>query len=129
MSKFVIQVTSNAYGNSASFRAIAFAKALLSRGHSITRVFFYQDGVSHANALLCPAADEFNIHKQWRQLAQQYQLELVCCVSAALRRGVVAEQEANEENLAQFNVCPPFKMAGLGELVTAIETSDKLVTF
>ncbi|RLV58669.1 sulfurtransferase complex subunit TusD [Parashewanella curva] len=129
MSKFIIQVTCSAYGDSASYRALAAAKAVIDSGHELTKIFFYRDGVSHANALLCPASDEFNIYLRWKQLAAQYDIPLICCVSAALRRGVVAEQEANEEGLIGFNAMLPFTMAGLGELITGIKTADRVITF
>ncbi|WP_133408605.1 sulfurtransferase complex subunit TusD [Parashewanella tropica] len=129
MSKFVIQVTSRAYGDTASYRAIETAKAIIGSDHELTKVFFYQDGVSHANALLCPASDEYNVNQKWQELSNTHNIPLICCVSAALRRGVVAEQEADEEDLMSFNVKPPFSMAGLGELITGIETADRVITF
>ncbi len=129
MSKFIVQVTSNAYGNTNSFRAYQFTESLVDAGHEVTKVFFYQDGVSHANALLCPASDEFNINHAWSALATKHNIPLICCVSAALRRGIVAENEANEEALPQYNVIPPFVMAGLGELVIGIEKADRVITF
>ena len=129
MSQFLIQVTCPAYGSSSAFRAIKFTESVLKAGHQVSKVFFYQDGVSHANQLICPASDEYNVNKSWQALAKKYDIELVCCVSAALRRGVVAEVEANEEDLEQYNVSPPFIMAGIGELVTGIEKADKVVTF
>ncbi len=126
---FLIQVTCPAYGSSSAFRALKFAETVLGAGHKISKVFFYQDGVSHANELICPASDEFNINKSWKLLAQKYDLELYCCVSAALRRGIVSEVEAEEEDLHQYNVSKPFIMAGIGELVTGIEKAEKVVTF
>ncbi len=129
MSQFLIQVTCPAYGSSSAFRAVKFTETVLQAGHQVSKVFFYQDGVSHANQLICPASDEYNIHKSWKELAGKYGIELICCVSAALRRGVVAQAEASEEGLGKYNVSTPFVMAGIGELVTGIETADKVVTF
>ncbi|MBM7074521.1 sulfurtransferase complex subunit TusD [Shewanella sp. 202IG2-18] len=129
MVKFLIQVTCPAYGSSTAFRALKFTETVLKAGHCVSKIFFYQDGVSHANELICPASDEFNVNKSWQVLARKYDIELICCVSAALRRGVVAEIEAQEEGLTQYNVSEPFVMAGIGELVTGLEKADKVVTF
>ncbi|MCL1076864.1 sulfurtransferase complex subunit TusD [Parashewanella spongiae] len=129
MSKFIVQVTSYAYGDTNSFRAYKFTESLIDAGHEVIKIFFYQDGVSHSNALLCPATDEFNINHAWSNLAAKYKIPLICCVSAALRRGFATENEANEEALPQYNVMPPFEMAGLGELVTGIEKADRVITF
>ncbi|BDM64322.1 sulfurtransferase TusD [Shewanella sp. NFH-SH190041] len=129
MSKFIIQVNGSVYGNSAGYHACRFARAALESGHQVIRVFFYQDGVTHSNSLLAPASDEFNQYDQWCQLAEQYSIELVNCVSAALRRGMLSAQEASENQQAHWNVTAPFTMGGLGELVTGIEQADRLICF
>lgn len=129
MSKFVIQVTGAAYGSSASFHALRFTQTVLAQGHEVVRVFFYQDGVFNTSSLNCPASDEFDLHQAWKQLATDWGVELVNCVSAALRRGVLSEQDANENGKSHWNLEPPFIMGGLGELITGIETADRTVSF
>ncbi|WP_028768997.1 MULTISPECIES: sulfurtransferase complex subunit TusD [Shewanella] len=129
MSKFIIQVNSAPYGNGASFNAYQFAKAALASGHTIDKVFFYQDGVLNTNHLNSPASDEFDLKQAWIELHQQYNIALVNCVSAALRRGVLSEVEAGENQVQHWNMQPPFTMGGLGELVSGIEKSDKLICF
>ncbi|MDR8523799.1 sulfurtransferase complex subunit TusD [Shewanella fidelis] len=129
MSKFIIQVNSSPYGNGASFNAYQFAKAALASGHTIDKVFFYQDGVLNTNHLNSPASDEFDLKQAWIELHQQYNIALVNCVSAALRRGVLSEIEAGENQVQHWNMQPPFTMGGLGELVSGIEKSDKLICF
>lgn len=129
MSKFIIQVNSAPYGNGASFNAYQFAKAALANGHTIDKVFFYQDGVLNTNHLASPASDEFDLKQAWIDLHQQYGIALVNCVSAALRRGVLSEVEARENQAQHWNMQPPFTMGGLGELVSGIEKSDKLICF
>ncbi|GIU10669.1 MULTISPECIES: sulfurtransferase complex subunit TusD [unclassified Shewanella] len=129
MSKFIIQVNSASYGSAASYSAYRFAKAALESGHSIEKIFFYQDGVLNTNHLNSPASDEFDLKQAWIDLHNQYGTALVNCVSAALRRGVISESEAKENNLSQWNMQAPFIMGGLGELVIGIETADRLVCF
>ncbi|MCG9731030.1 sulfurtransferase complex subunit TusD [Shewanella sp. Isolate13] len=129
MSKFIIQVNSAAYGSASSYSAYRFAKAAIENGHAIEKVFFYQDGVLNTNHLNSPASDEFDLKQAWIELHQLHGVALVNCVSAALRRGVLSESEAKENQHSHWNMQLPFTMGGLGELVTGIETADRLVSF
>ena len=79
-------------------------------------MFFYNDAVSVANRF---AADETGTRTDLAQLAAQAEFELAVCVTAAGRRGVRAN-----ESLAEG-----FTIVGLGQLVEAIEDSDRLVSF
>ncbi len=129
MNKFIIQVNGTVYGSTASFRALRFTESVLSLGHQVSHVFFYQDGVMNSSALICPASDEHDLHRAWTKLATEHNLHLVNCVSAALRRGVLSAQDANENRKGAFNASDKFTMGGLGELVTGIEQSDRLICF
>ncbi|WP_076411635.1 sulfurtransferase complex subunit TusD [Shewanella sp. UCD-KL12] len=129
MSKFIIQVNGASYSSSASYNAYKFTQSALKMGHVINKVFFYQDGVYNSNALNSPASDEFDLTAAWVSLAVENNIELVNCASAALRRGVLSETEAQEAELSHWNLQAPFTMGGLGELVTGIENSDRLVSF
>ncbi|NRD74140.1 sulfurtransferase complex subunit TusD [Shewanella sp. VB17] len=129
MSKFIIQVNGSAYTSSASYHAYRFSKAALESGHDIQCVFFYQDGVLNSSSFNSPASDEFDLTSAWISLNQTYQVKLVNCVSAALRRGVLSKTEANELTIDHWNIQDPFEMGGLGELVTGIEKTDKLISF
>ncbi|MEI6858990.1 MAG: sulfurtransferase complex subunit TusD [Shewanella sp.] len=129
MSKFIIQINGMAYSSSASYNAYHFTKSALESGHEIIRVFFYQDGVFNTSSFNSPASDEFDLTSSWIKLSELYRLELVNCVSAALRRGIISETEAKENHLCHWNMQAPFSMAGLGELITGIEDADRLVSF
>lgn len=129
MSKFIIQVNGTVYGSTASFRALRFTESVLSLGHQVRHIFFYQQGVFNSNSLVCPASDEHDLHRAWTKLASEHNVKLVNCVSAALRRGVLSAQDALENDKQQYNASEQFTMGGLGELVTGIEQSDRLVCF
>lgn len=129
MSKFIIQVNGPAYGTSASTNALRFTQAALASGHQVSCVFFYQAGVYNANAFSLPASDEYHLFQDWQHLATKQNVPLISCVSAALRRGVINEQDARDNGLSQWNVSAPFMMGGLGELVTGIESADRLISF
>ncbi len=85
MSKLIIMVNGSIYGPAAGFHALKYTRAALQAGHEVHCVFFYQDGVSQSNALCAPASDELDLTAAWQQLAKEWQLNLVNCVSAALR--------------------------------------------
>jgi len=129
MSKFIIQVNGSVYGSTASFRALSFCQSALANGHQVIKVFFYQDGVTNSNALTCPASDEIDMHSKWQALSLQQAIPLTNCVSAALRRGVLSQQDATENGKPQWNSVAPFTMGGLGELVVGIEQADRLISF
>lgn len=109
--------------------ALKFATALLDAGHILTQVFFYQAGIYASNSLNSPASDELNLLSQWQQLQQTHRVELITCVAASLRRGVVDKELANQQQLAAYNLADGFRLGGLGEFVIASASADKLVQF
>lgn len=117
-------------GNSqAPQTALKFAKALLSQGHEIVRLFFYQDGVNTATALAQPPQDEVNLPEQWQRFIQLNQLDAVVCIAAALRRGVVDKDEASRYGLPASNLREGYELSGLGQLVDGVLKADRLITF
>ena len=109
--------------------ALQFARAWLAAGHSIERVFFYRDGVYTAAASLAPQSDEQNIHDMWQDFAQHHNIDLVACIAAALRRGVIDISEAERFARPSANLGESFRLGGLGELVEACLKSDRTVSF
>lgn len=121
--RYTIVIMGPAYGTQQSFCAYQFASTLLKTSpHQIENIFFYGDGIYNANHFTQPASDEFDLVKAWQLLAQQFNLNLDVCISAALRRGVV--QEATENNLADG-----FRLSGLGALSEAVANSDRVIQF
>jgi tRNA 2-thiouridine synthesizing protein D len=127
--KFGIQVNEGPYQHQASDSAFHFTKAALEKGHDIMRVFFYHDGVNNGTRLTTPPQDDRNIVKRWSELAEQYGLDLVVCVAAAQRRGIVDEGEMQRNGKDAENIAPGFRISGLGQLVEAAIQSDRLVVF
>ena len=113
----------------ASHSAYQFAQALLSQGHRLYRVFFYHDGVYLTSALNCPPQDETHYTEQWQQLAQQHDIDMVVCIAAGLRRGIIDSKEAERYEKAAHNLGASFELAGLGQLIDASVHSDRLMTF
>ena len=62
-------------------------------------------------------------------VAAQHSLDLVVCVAAAQRRGIVDADEAKRHGKDADNIAPGFRISGLGQLIEAAVESDRLVTF
>jgi tRNA 2-thiouridine synthesizing protein D len=127
--KLTIQVNEGPYQHEAADSAYHFTKAALEKGHEIFRVFFYHDGVNNGTRLTTPPQDDRNIVKRWSELAEQHGLDLVVCVAAAQRRGIVDEGEAKRNGKDATNIAPGFRISGLGQLVEGAIQSDRLVVF
>jgi len=127
--KLTIQVNEGPFQHQASDTAYHFAKAALEKGHEIFRVFFYHDGVNNGTRLTTPPQDDRNVVKRWSDLAAKHDLDLVICVAAAQRRGIVDDGEAQRNGKDATNIAPGFRISGLGQLIEGGIQSDRLVVF
>lgn len=100
----------------AANNALAFAQAAVAAGHSVGRVFFYKEAVAIGNRF---AEDKRGLRAAWLEFGERNGVELVLCVSAAERRGVVERHTLAEG----------FLLRGLGVLVETMVESDRLVSF
>ncbi|WP_324031851.1 sulfurtransferase complex subunit TusD [Aeromonas caviae] len=126
---FALLVTGPAYGTQTASTAYRFALSLVEQGHRLSHLFFYQEGVCNANGLHAPASDETDLVALWRELAIQQGIRIDVCVAAAMRRGVLDEQEAKGMGREYFNLEAPFCLSGLGQLAEAALTADRFVQF
>lgn len=126
--KFAIVVHGAPYSSEAAQSALHFARAVKARGHDLYRVFFYHDGVYNGSALMAPPQDEPDLGEQWRTLAADG-TELIICIASSLRRGVLDETEANRYDKPASNLASGFTISGLGQLIDAALSADRLVTF
>jgi tRNA 2-thiouridine synthesizing protein D len=129
MSIFSLAVYAAPHSSEASYTALRFAQAVLSQGHQLLRVFFYQDGIHNSSALTCPPQDELNLADAWQQLAKTHQIDLVVCIAAALRRGILNEEESQRYSKPTHNLLDGFEISGLGQLLDAAVNSDRLISF
>lgn len=127
--KLAILVNEGPYQHQASDSAYLFAKAALEKGHEIYRVFFYHDGVNNATRLTVPPQDDRNVVKRWSELSEKHSLDLVVCIAAAQRRGLLDENEAKRQGKDANNIAPGFRISGLGQLIEAGIQADRLVVF
>ena len=110
--------------------AYQFARAVVdSQQHQLYRVFFYHEGVYTASLLNCPPQDEVDYTRRWQGLSIQHNVDLVVCLAAALRRGIIDSTEADRYEKPVANLAEHFSLSGLGQFVEASVKSDRLITF
>lgn len=127
--KIGVLVSEGPYTHQASDTAYNFVKAAIDKGHEIYRVFFYHDGVNNATRLTEPPRDDRHIVNRWSELSKQHNLDLVVCIAAAQRRGIMDANEAKRQGKDADNLAEGFRISGLGQLVEAGIQCDRLVTF
>ncbi|MCL4106549.1 UNVERIFIED_CONTAM: hypothetical protein GTU68_009683 [Idotea baltica] len=126
---YSLLVLSSPCSGHTSASAAKFAEATLNRGHSIYRVFFLDDGVvSGASSLVLPQ-DESSTVERWADLSQRHNLDLVLCVSSALKRGILDQTESERYERVSVTAHPAFEISGMGQLVDSCNASDRLITF
>ncbi len=127
--KFTIQVNTGPYTHQASDTAYQFTRAALEAGHEIYRVFFYHDGVNNGTSYSVPPQDDRNLQQLWSNLAEQHDLDMIVCVAAAQRRGIMDEGESKKHGKGSPNIAPGFQISGLGQLIEGGVQSDRLLVF
>ena len=121
-------MSSPATGQSA-MTAAHFGLSVIHKGHGIHRVFFLDQGTANGSALAVYPQDEADRLEPWLELAEKHQVELVLCISSALRQGVLDADEAERYEKSAATIHPAFTISGLGQLVDAAMVSDRVVTF
>lgn len=126
---YALLVMSSPFSGQGAMTAARFARCVLARGHSISRVFFLDAGTTNGAAAAVFPQDEEDRLQPWVELAQQHKVELILCISSALRHGMLDETEASRHEKTSATVHPAFTISGLGQLVDAAAGADRLVTF
>ncbi|MBC8303137.1 MAG: sulfurtransferase complex subunit TusD [Pelagibacterales bacterium] len=127
--KFGIVINEGPYQHQASDSAFLFTKAAIEEGHEIFRVFFYHDGVNNGTRLASPPQDDRHIPNRWSELGKEHDIDLVLCVAAAQRRGIVDLDEMKRHKKDANNIAEKFRISGLGQLIEAGVQADRLITF
>lgn len=122
-------VSEGPYTHQASDSAYRFALAAIEKGHEVFRVFFYHDGVNNGTRLGVPPQDDRNLTTLWSDLAKANKIDLVVCIAAAQRRGLLDADEAKRHGKDADNIAPGFRISGLGQLIEAGIQSDRVVVF
>ncbi len=127
--KFAIQVNCSPYSGYGGLVAYRFIETALQMNHRINRVFFYKEGIYHAFKYASPPDDELQQTAMWSDLAKRHDLDLVVCISAAQRRGLLCTDEAKRLGKLDNDVASGFRIGGLGQLLEAVLTADRVIEF
>ena len=127
--KYTIMVNEGPYQHQSADSALKFIHAALDKGHEIFRVFFYHDGVNNGTRLAVPPKDDRLLQKEWSTLAEEHGIDLVLCIAAAQRRGLMDADEARRQGLDADNIAPGFRISGLGQLIEGGIQADRTITF
>ena len=122
-------ILSAPYSGQTVTTALRYAEAAIAGGHEIYRVFFYHDGVLTGSSSPVLPRDEINLTERWTALAAGHDIDLVVCVSSALKRGVLDQTEASRYERDAPSLASGFEISGLGQLIDACIHSDRMVTF
>ncbi|CAA6828106.1 MAG: tRNA 5-methylaminomethyl-2-thiouridine synthase TusD [uncultured Thiotrichaceae bacterium] len=127
--KFTVMVNEGPYQHQSADTALHFVRAALEKGHEIFRVFFYHDGVNNGTRIAVPPKDDRLIQQEWSNLAKEHDLDLVICIAAAQRRGLMDAAESKRQGLDADNIIEGFRISGLGQLIEGGIQSDRTVVF
>lgn len=103
--------------------AINMITAALKNRIEVVGVFFYQSAVLNGCEHLAIPNDEYQTHKQWQQLHNDFNLPLHLCATAAEKHGL--SDDINEQKITNINKA--FTLSGLGELVELNVKADRLI--
>ncbi len=127
--KYTIFLQTGPENRSIHLSALKFARALIEAGHTITRLFFYNDAVRCANANTVSPQDEPSIEQQWSRFRKEYNIDTVVCIAAALQHGILDHKEAERYQKLGVTLSSDFHLGGLGQLAEACHLSDRVVSF
>ena len=115
--KYTISVKASPQNSAVTKTAMDLIYELLERKHLIERVFFQHDGALQALSTGKNAIEQEHLLSLWKSLAD-LDIELAVCISSAAKRGV--SQKSN-------SLADGFELVGLGQLISAIEASDRYI--
>ncbi len=127
--KYALQINASPNSSNSGYCAYQFIKEALKKEHEIFRVFFYQEGVYHAFKYSTPPDDELKMTKKWSALAKNQGIDLVVCISAAQRRGLLFDDEAKRQGKLDQDLADGFRISGLGQLLEATLLADRFIEF
>lgn len=127
--KFAIQINSAPWQGEGCDTAYQFIRAALGLGHEIVRVFFYYDGACCGLRWQSPPTDEAAAIRRWSELAAGQGIDLVICISAAARRGLLEQAEAARVGKRDEDLAAGFRIAGLGLWMEACLEADRFLVF
>jgi tRNA 2-thiouridine synthesizing protein D len=127
--KFAIQINSAPWEGQGCETAYQFSRAAISMGHEIVRIFFYSEGVYNGLRWMDPPEDEKPLIQRWSALASEHSVDLVICIAAAQRRGLLEQSDGLRLGKRDDDLGLGFRIAGLGLWVDACLKADRFLLF
>jgi tRNA 2-thiouridine synthesizing protein D len=127
--KFAIQINSAPWAGQGCETAYQFSRAAIGMGHEITRIFFYYEGVYNGLRWMDPPEEEKPLIQRWSALATERGVDLVICIAAAQRRGLLEQSEAARLGKLDDDLALGFRIAGLSLWVEACLKADRFLVF
>ena len=115
---YSLLVLSSPFSGHCSRSAAAFAQ-----------IFFLDAGTLASSANSVSAQGEQSAVTDWAELAGQHDIDLVICITSALKHGMLDQAEADRHERSSATISRAFTVSGLGQLVDACASSDRLITF
>tara|TARA_R110000868_G_scaffold38572_13_gene134791 strand:- start:798 stop:1139 length:342 start_codon:yes stop_codon:yes gene_type:complete len=112
--KFCLIISCNP-NSSLSYTALKFAESIIKLNYQISTIFFLSDGVYHS---LKSNNKEDNFWHDWLKLMTSNNIKLLTCSSANIKRGINIDNHKSD-----------IKIAGLGELIIAMQESQRVIKF
>ena len=92
MAEYSVLITTSPFHGDSAIRALAFIEGAIANGDTINNIFFYGDGVYHTNNLMLQTGDSHFAHGDWKHLATNHDIQILVCITAAVKRGIVSQQ-------------------------------------
>lgn len=127
--RFALLIRGAPWTTDAPLAALRFARAAVDGGHGVQCAFFHAAAAGIANRYATPPQDEANIATAWVEFGRRHGVPLTACIASAARRGVMAAGEAQRLGLGSATLRDGFELGGLGQLIEAMESADRTVTF
>jgi tRNA 2-thiouridine synthesizing protein D len=126
--KYTLAIHGAPYASQSAQHGLALAQALLAQEHIIERVFFFHEGVYQALSTRVVPQGEEDLLSKWQELGQ-HGVELAVCIAGGIKRGVISEEERQRYEKQSSSLAEHFTLVGLGQLISAINETDRYIEF
>ena len=128
--KYAVAIHGAPYSSQAAEHALDFMEALFASGHTVERVFFFHEGAYHGlNGRVAPQTERRTDPRPRGAALESRGGELGICISSGIKRGVIDASEQQRYELPSLTLANDFQLVGLGQLIAAIEASDRYIEF
>ncbi len=138
MSKSLVIIVSGHPDLSESHQsALKFIENVYSTQRSISYVFFYAEATIIAKAHFHldrnkNSVKNYQLSQNWEALSKKYEFPLIACVSAALKRGVIDDEELADEDQPtslKANLRDGFQLEGFSFVAESINHQQQIIEF